>query len=792
MIDLEPLKAALRGGLSPLVPYNQWVVWKPTPPWTDDNQTERWAKMLYSPHTGGKASSTNPATWSDYQTAVTYAELTGMGVGFVFSAQDPFFFADVDGCYTADGQPTPRATELCGRLSGAFVEVSVSGTGLHIIGRGTRPDGYRVKAADKTFDIYTSGRFVALTGTSAMGYADREHDAVVHALVTEYMKPSVTAAPEDWTTGPCDEWQGITDDDELISAACRSKSASSTFSGGVSFKDLWTADREQLAAQCPHETRADDFDHNAVDAALCQHLAFWTGKDCERIDRLFRKSALMRDKWERDDYRFGTITGCVAGCRNVYQRAEVPEELREASVAPATPTGSAPPPARYHTIASGQGTYSDGKDAENASTFLQCWYPGDAIRFVQDAPYRFNGKVWESAAPGQIKHELTIAMWHSCPKDATISSAYRILEKFKTSSAEFGNWPGHVVCQNGILNIETQELLPHDPACFTTAILPYAYDPTATAPSWERFMWSTFEGDQQCADLLQEWFGYNLVMDYTHHKAMLLVGAPRSGKGTIGEVLQHLVGQSAFQGLTLDGLVNDATMETAIDKSVLFIGDAHDVSGPDRNRILDRFLSITGNDGLTITRKYISSWTGKLPGRFTIAANSIPTFFDDSGAFGNRLLILPFNKSFLGSEDLGLRNRLLQELPGICNWALRGLERLRRNGKFTIPTVSEDERHDMMRQQQPLVGFIEDECEIVEGHEEFASALHMRYQNWCIRQGLRSNAQSKFSRDIKATMRGRGVKKTPIYKAGKVMQGFKGIRLRPDDSLPQNQGSVSQ
>ncbi len=181
MIDLEPLKAALRGGLSPLIPYNQWVVWKPTPPWTDDNQTDRWAKMLYSPHTGDKASSTNPATWSDYQSALTYAELTGLGVGFVFTDSDPFYFAEVDGCYDSDGQPTPRAVELCGRLSGAFVEVSVSGTGLHIIGRGTRPDGFRVKSADKTFDIYTSGRFCALTGVAAQGYADADHTDVLHA-----------------------------------------------------------------------------------------------------------------------------------------------------------------------------------------------------------------------------------------------------------------------------------------------------------------------------------------------------------------------------------------------------------------------------------------------------------------------------------------------------------------------------------------------------------------------------------------------------------------------------------
>ena len=784
-IDLNPIQAAVQGGLSSLTLYNQWVAWRPTAPHTDGNPTDRWKKLLINPHTGEAASSTDIATQSDYQTAYNYAATHNLGVGFVFSEADPFFFVDVDDCYSSESGWSPRATELCQRLSGAFIEVSVSGTGLHIIGIGNKPDGYRAKASDKTFDIYTRARFVALTGNLATGDAGTEHTTALTALTQEYIPEGVVSGgdtPDEWTTEPVTEWQGITDDDELIAAACRSKSAAAFLEGKARFKDLWDANTAALADTYPHETRDGDYDASQADSALCQHLAFWTGKDCERIDRLFRRSKLMRDKWLRDDYRHNTVLGAVSGCRRVFQRAAVPEAMREVSVAPAPAAPTEQP--RWREITSGQGIYSDGKDSENSATFVQCWYPNNTLMFIQEQGYRYNGKTWEPVSEEILKHELATAMWSSCPKDSTVNSTFRMMQKIRTAPyAKMGEWPGRstknlIVCQNGILDVATQTIEPHSSQFFTTSILPYEYDPSATAPNWERFLWSTFEGDAERTALLQEWLGYNLVTDYGHHKAMLLVGAPRSGKGTIGQVMKALVGDKAFQGITLDGLSNDKTMESVITKTSLFIGDAHDVSGPERNRILDRFLSITGGDELTIARIYKQSWSGVLPGRLTIGANSIPTFFDDSGAFGNRLLLIPFNVSFLGKEDIHLKDKLLSELPGICNWAIEGLKRLRAQGRFTEPSISKAERDEMMRQQAPMTGFLDDECEFDPNASEFSASLYQRYQTWALQSGVRVTTLPKFTRDIKATLRAKGVTKQVIYKDGITGQGFRGVRLK--------------
>lgn len=783
-MNLSNLQQAAAGGLSVLTLYTQWMCWRAIAP---DEAHPRWRKELVNPHNGYAASPTDAATWSDYTTAVTYATEHGLGVGFAFTAEDPFFFVDIDDCYSPATRWSPIAVELCQRLSGAFMEASVSGTGLHIIGMGKRPEGYMVKSPIG-FDVYEWGRWVALTGNSAQGDASFDHSVEINRIVTSYMRPKETVTAAEWSAGPVPEWSGYSDDEELIAAARRSKSVAGTFAGKATFDDLWSCNAEALAVSYPHDATPDTFDHSAADAALCQHLAFWTGKDCERIDRLFRLSALFRDKWnDRQQYREDTINGAVSRCKSVHQRPQVPAALATASVVPAAPSVTVHP--RYASIVSGQGVYGDGKDTQNAATFMQCWYPDNTLVFVKEQPYRYNGQVWELVDEETLKHELTVAMWASEPKDSTVNSAFRMLQKRCTAPhMKLGHWEGRNVthltaCQNGILDVHTGQIEPHTPLFFTTSILPYAFDPVAIAPNWLTFLNDVFEGDHERVALLQEWLGYQLVTDYSHHKAMLLVGAPRSGKGTIGRILNAMVGDSAFMGMTLDGFAQDKTMEAALNKTVLFIGDAHSVSGPDRNRILDRLMSITGNDSLTVGRLYKQSFTGQLPGRITIAANTIPTFFDESGAFGNRLLLLPFNRSFLGSEDPTLLTRLLSELPGICNWAIEGLQRLRATGRFTEPAICREEREDMMEQQAPLLAFIRAECELGAGLKVGSTDLYNRYSLWCTQNQMKAGNHNKFTRELKSTLRGRGVVKKTLYIDGRTVNGFEGVALRAVDLM---------
>lgn len=288
------------------------------------------AGQVHNPH--------DPAIWMSYTEAQRLAAESGAEIGFVLTEADPYWFLDIDDCLTADGQWSELATSLCTRLTGCYIEVSRSGRGLHIIGSGPVP-AHGCKNQALKLEFYTSGRYVALTGTGAQGSADYEVD--LSRLVAEYFPPTATSASSadpdaDWTTSPDAEWDGPDDDTELIKRMLRSKQ--SPFSSKAGVKALWQSDEDALAASYPNATGTGAFDHSSADAALCQYLAFWTGRDCERMDQLFRQSELCRDKWlDREDYRQRTILGAVGLGGNVYK-----QKRSKVSVAPQPVIQTAP------------------------------------------------------------------------------------------------------------------------------------------------------------------------------------------------------------------------------------------------------------------------------------------------------------------------------------------------------------------------------------------------------------------------------------------------------------------
>ncbi len=173
------------------------------------------------------------------------------GVGFVFTEADPFIFVDIDKCVTDSGEWSSVAQDLMGRLSGAAVEVSQSGKGLHIFGK-CADMPHSCKDATTGTECYTSKRFVALTGAQAVGDASVDITMPMVSVIAQYFPPRVAIRDVEWSdsaTHP--DWCGPSDDDELISAACNAVSASAAFGSGVTFRQLWEADEVALATHYP-------------------------------------------------------------------------------------------------------------------------------------------------------------------------------------------------------------------------------------------------------------------------------------------------------------------------------------------------------------------------------------------------------------------------------------------------------------------------------------------------------------------------------------------------------------
>lgn len=301
--------------LAPLAEYRQFILWVAA------ERSGKVAKLPVDYRTGKVGDAHDPGAWLDAPQALQLAQLYGpaYGAGFVFTEHDPFFFLDIDNCLQPDGASwSPLAMQMLSALPGTAVEVSQSGKGLHVFGRGTVPP-HSPKNTALGLELYTQKRFVALTGTNAIGDAAVDMSAQLPAVVSTHFVPKAgSPVAVEWSTVPVPQWTGPESDIELVTKAKRSRSAAGVFGAKATFAQLWGANEAALSKCYPAPEGDRSYDASSADAALAQHLAFWTGNNCERIRSLMMQSALVRDKWEREDYLVRTVTFAVGLQTTVY------------------------------------------------------------------------------------------------------------------------------------------------------------------------------------------------------------------------------------------------------------------------------------------------------------------------------------------------------------------------------------------------------------------------------------------------------------------------------------------
>ena len=189
-----------------------------------------------------------------------------------------------------------------------------------------------------------------------------------------------------------------------------------------------------------------------------------------------------------------------------------------------------------------------------------------------------------------------------------------------------------VACANGLLHVDSRTLLPHDPRFFNQTAVPFDYDADALEPTrWLAFLDELWPDDPDSIAALQEFFGYVISGRLDLHKILLLVGPTRGGKGAIARMLGQLVGPSNVAGPTLSSLGSDFGLAPLLGKPLAVISDAR-LSGRDTATVVERLLAISGEDTITVNRKYRDQWTGKLPCRFMVISNELPHFGDAAGA----------------------------------------------------------------------------------------------------------------------------------------------------------------
>jgi len=295
---------------------------------------------------------------------------------------------------------------------------------------------------------------------------------------------------------------------------------------------------------------------------------------------------------------------------------------------------------------------------------------------------------------------------------------------------------------------------PATPRFFSTSALDLDFDPEAPVPTaWCDFLGALWPDDPQSIEALQMWFGYCLTGDTRQQKMLMLVGPKRSGKGTIARIQRALVGAENCAGPTLASLGTNFGLWPLLGKSLAVISDARLSGRTDSAIVVERLLSISGEDALTVDRKNLEPVTAKLPTRIAILSNELPRLSDASGALVSRLIVLRLTRSWYGVEDHALTDKLMEELPGILNWAIAGWKMLRDRGRLLQPASAGELVGEMEDLASPISAFVRDCCAIGPEHRAAVDDLFGEWKDWCDANGRREpGTVQTFARDLLAAV----------------------------------------
>ena len=577
--------------LASLRAYNQFIIWRSVP------DTPKPRKVPYDPSTLRACDPHDPQNWMPADTAISFAGMLGddYDVGFVFTAADPFWFLDIDNCLV-DGQWTATATDLLAQFKGAAVEISVSGEGLHIFGSGVVPDHSSRNAAHH-IEFYTEGRFVALTGRSAYGDISTQHDAAINQLVATYFPPHDHGQLDaGWSVVPTPDWNGPEDDDTLVNKALGSGSVRQAFTGGVTFADLWRGNADTLGAKWPGDNERP-YDASHADASLAQHLAFWTGKDCERIERLMRRSALLRDKWDRRErppgYLRTTILRAVSNCQDVYAS-------RQQVVPPPPPSSSGQV---FETGA--QRFMATGQQAEYFAgcVYVQdlhmAWTPDYGFLKPQAFRVRYGGYLF---GVDSVNEKTTDNAWLAFTESRAVG-----FPKVHTSCFRPEKPSGAVIDEEGWTMVNSY--------------IPIDTEQREGDPSRFLQFMQTLLPDQRDRDILVSYMA--ALVQYPGVKFQwcpLLQGAEGNGKTVLIRVLSHCVGNRYTHLPNAKEMGESGSKFNAWLTNKLFIG-VEEIYVNDRREVSDALKVLITNDRVEMQGKGADQVTGDNRANFLMCSN---------------------------------------------------------------------------------------------------------------------------------------------------------------------------
>ena len=364
---------------------------------------------------------------------------------------------------------------------------------------------------------------------------------------------------------------------------------------------------------------------------------------------------------------------------------------------------------------------------------------------VSDTMYYYEDGVYHPKAEILIKERSEEEFHGSCTNQLVNEIIGMIKRRSYNDSGLLIDNPELINVKNGILNIKTGELSDHTSELFFTVQLPVKFDPNASCPKIEKFFSEIVAPED--VPLLEEIVGWTLWRPYDIHKAVMLYGRGRNGKGAFLRLLEEFLGIENVSHVSLPQLVGDRF--AGID----LVGKAANVYGDLPSKDLsetDVFKNATGSDTFRVQDKFGKAFDYRNTAKLFFSANQLPKSPDNTDAFYLRWIILKFPYRFGTPErpiNANLDNELSaeKELSGLLNLALRGLKRIENNGwKFSYRLTLEDVKAMYQRLSDPVYAFLQDCCEPSDDGEFIKSDLYKYFRAYAAENGLPPKTLTKF------------------------------------------------
>jgi putative DNA primase/helicase len=662
----------------------QWVIWR------IEQRKGKSTKVPYQPN-GRRASSTDPQTWSTFErVCMSNGQLAGK-IGFVFTKETGCIGIDLDQCRDPETGVTEQwALNIIAELD-SYTELSQSGTGSHVIVKGSLPPGGNRKGR---VEMYDCERYFCMTGALVPGVGRRTIEARDIADLQRRMLAGELEPEQTSRNAKIDE---SSEDFRLIGEVQKQARTSDSTVLEEAFRNQYPERYAERNREKGDRAGKNYFRYSIENFLARNHSAAKPGgriptTETSNAERLIAKYA------GEIRYASDRKTWCVwnGAFWAVNDTGGLMRKMQEVS----------------------RGIYREAADEtdESLRKALGTWAKQSESRRTQE----------NSAAIARYFDGIEIHGF----------------------SEVFDRHPLLLNVKNGTIDLRTGELLPHRREDFLTKMVPIEYDPKATCPKFSRFLNDTLPGEG-LVGYLSRFVGYCLTGLTSEQAWFMFYGLTASGKSTLINVLRGLLGPYALALPENYFLVTKNTNDFAT-ANLAGVRLATCVETNEGKRLdVAKIKSLTGEDVIAAALKYENYFNFKPQTKLVLATNDRPHIPSTDESIWRRVKIVPFKITVPEEKRVPeLANKLLEdEGPGILRWAVLGCQ------AWLMSRLAEPEAVKSAvaeyRTDEDIVQSFLDECCTQEASAQVArKELFAEYTRWNKENGLRQLTTTKFAREL--------------------------------------------